>query len=199
MPEKRITDDDDELLGEEDQFEEQTERLEREAEKADDKKQAWEATLNDMEALADEYEDEGWDVLTIAAGDTAAIGRDTQDDEGEFGLSYVVGADDGATFEEMLEEGEFPVYDVYRQTQLGHVFMVTELRDPDTEQAIFIAGAYLQHDGQMCAYTAREEGEMYTHVKKLDGTVLGRIHHDGYEKFFPEADRMPDPEGWLDE
>ena len=199
MPEERITDDAD-LPEEQKQIKERQDRLEKEAVKADEKKQAWKATLADMDALAEAREAEGWDVLTIAAGDTAPIGRGTEEDEGEFGLSYVVGADDAAAFREAFEAGEFPVYDVFRQTQLGNVFVVTELRDPDTEQVVFIAGAYLQHDERMCAYTAREEGEMYTIVKKLDGTVLGKFHHDGYEKFFPEADRMPDPsEGWLDE
>jgi hypothetical protein len=199
MPEDRITDDTGLPEGQK-QIKEQNERLEKEAAKADEKKQAWKATLSDMHAIAEQREADGWNVLTIAAGDTTPIGRGTEEDEGEFGLSYVVGADDGEEFREMFEAGEFPVYDVYRQTQLGHVYIVTELRDPETEQAVFIAGAYLQHDEQMCAFTAREEGEMYTHVKKLDGTKLGIFHHDGYEKFFPEADRMQDPaEGWLDE
>lgn len=199
MPEDRITDDG-KLTKKQKQLQEQKQRLETEAAKADEKKQAWKATLADMDAIAEEREADGWDVLTLAAGDTAPLGRGTEDDEGEFGLSYVVGADDAEAFRDAFEAGEFPVYDVYRQTQLGHVFVVTELRDPDTDQVVLIAGGYLQYDEKMCAYTAREEGEMYTHVKKLDGTKLGVFHHDGYEKFFPKADQMPDPAaGWQDE
>jgi hypothetical protein len=33
---------------------------------------------------------------------------------------------------------------------------------------------------------------MYTHVRKLDKTHLGSFEHDGYQKFFPEADRIID-------
>lgn len=199
MPEERI-DDEDGLPEKQQRIKEQTERLERETANIDAKKEAWMATIEDMEAIAEAREDDGWDVLTLIAGDTGLMGRDTGDDNGEFGLSYIVGANDAEAFREVFEAGEFPVYDVYRQTQLGTVFIVTELRDPDTDQVVLIAGAYVQRDEQMCAYAAHQEDEMYTYVKKIDGTVLGVFHHDGYEKFFPEADRVPDPTGgWVDE
>lgn len=195
MPEKPL--DDDDLPEEQDEYKQRQERLESVASNADEYKQSWQATLEDMHALAEQREDEGWDVLELVAGDTAPMGRDTAEDDGEFGLSYVVGAEDAEAFREVFEAGEFPVYDVYRQTQMGHVFIVTELRDPETEQVVFVAGAYVQRDEKMCAYTAREEDEMYTHVRKLDGTTLGVFRHEGYEKFFPHADRMPDlSEGW---
>ncbi|GAA0287622.1 DUF7529 family protein [Halobacterium noricense] len=195
MPKKPLRDDD--LPEEQAERQDRQERLESLEANADEYKQSWTATLEDMHALAEQREAEGWDVLELIAGDTAPMGRDTNDEEGEFGLSYVVGAEDAEAFREVFEAGEFPVYDVYRQTQMGHVFLVTELRDPDTEQVVFVAGAYVQRDEQMCAYTAREEGEMYTHVRKLDGTELGVFRHEGYEKFFPHADRMPDlAEGW---
>ncbi|WP_208288395.1 hypothetical protein [Halobacterium sp. R2-5] len=196
MPEKPRNDSG--LPDEQEQQEERQRRVERVSQNADEYKQSWKATIEDMHALAEQREDEGWDVLELIAGDTAPMGRGTGEDEGEFGLSYVVGADDAEAFREVFEAGEFPVYDVYRQTQMGHVFVVTELRDPDIEQVVFIAGAYVQRDEKMCAYTAREEGEMYTHVRKLDGTKLGVFRHEGYEKFFPHADRMPDlDEGWV--
>ncbi len=196
MPEKPRNDSG--LPDEQEQQKERQRRVERVSQNADEYKQSWKATIEDMHALAEQREDEGWDVLELTAGDTAPMGRGTNEDEGEFGLSYVVGADDAEAFQEVFEAGEFPVYDVYRQTQMGHVFVVTELRDPDIEQVVFIAGAYVQRDEKMCAYTAREEGEMYTHVRKLDGTKLGVFRHEGYEKFFPHADRMPDlDEGWV--
>jgi len=195
MPKKPLRDDD--LPEEQEELQQREERLESMSVNADEYKQSWQATLEDMHALAEQRADEGWDVLELVAGDTAPVGRDTNDDDGEFGLSYVVGAEDAEAFREAFEAGDFPVYDVYRQTQMGHVFIVTELRDPDTEQVIFVAGAYVQRDEKMCAYTAREEGEMYTRVRKLDGTTLGVFRHEGYEKFFPHADRMPDlDEGW---
>jgi len=196
MPEKPL--DDTDLPEEQKRQQEREQQLESVAANAEEYKQSWNATLEDMHALAERREDEGWDVLELVAGDTAPMGRDTNEDDGEFGLSYVVGADDAEAFREAFEAGEYPVYDVYRQTQMGHVFVVTELRDPDIEQVIFVAGAYVQRDEEMCAYTAREEGEMYTHVRKLDGTKLGVFRHEGYEKFFPHADRMPDlSEGWV--
>ncbi|MGB9964483.1 DUF7529 family protein [Halobacterium hubeiense] len=198
MPEEPAPGDDDPLPEEQADVQEREDRLDDMAANADEYKQSWKATLEDMHALAEQREAEGWDVLELVAGDTAPMGRDTNDDDGEFGLSYVVGAEDAEAFREVVEAGEFPVYDVYRQTQMGHVFIVTELRDPGTEQVVFIAGAYVQRDEKMCAYTAREEGEMYTHVRKLDGTKLAVVRHDGYEKFFPHADRMPDlSEGWV--
>ena len=150
-------------------------------------KDAWSATIDDMEALATEYEAEGWHVVTITAGHTAPEPPDSGV-EGRFGLVYLVADNHADAFEEAFSAGEFPRYDVYRNTSSGEVFVVTVLLDPDSETAILLAGGYTRYHAQPLVNTAARAGEMYSHVQTLDGTHLGSFKHDDPEKFFPERD-----------
>ncbi|QDX40219.1 hypothetical protein [Salarchaeum sp. JOR-1] len=170
------------------------ERREQITENPGAKKDAWAQTLADMDALAEELEADGWRTVTLRAGDTATKGLDSnddpEDDDVRYGIVHVVPDNDAAAFADAFRDDGFPVYDVYRAEVDGRVFFVTELRDPETETAIFIAGNFLRHYAQPLVEAAVEHGRLYTHVQRLDGTHLGSFEHDGYEKFFPEADRV---------
>jgi hypothetical protein len=157
------------------------------ADNADVLKNAWQATLDDMEALAAEYEEEGWDTTAIPAGHTAAEHPDAGI-EGRFGLAYVIPDNHAEAFETAFEAGEFPRYDVFRNEVGGQAFLVTVLVDPGTETAILLAGGFERRASRQLMHTASEAGEMYTHVQTLDGTQLGSFQHDDPEKFFPASD-----------
>lgn len=170
-----------------DAFEAQKDDVERISSTADVHRDAWSQTLDDVRALAEEREADGWDVVTLRAGDTgpetAEMGvTDTH------GLVYVVPGNEAEEFREAFESGEFPMYDVYRQVVDGRMFVVTELLDPDSETAILVAGNFWRHQAGSLVREARETGTMYTHVQKLDHTHLGSFEHEGFEKFFPDPD-----------
>lgn len=192
MVDAPATDDNDELLEEDEAFEEHHERVEKIDENAPQLKRAWRDTLEDMEAIAEEHRENGLEVLDIAAVDAGPIGRDSSDDEGEFGMEFVIADNDAEEFADAFEAGDYTQYDIYRGEVEGRAFIVEELVDPDAERVILLAGAYPLKDIAMCAYAAREEGEMYTFVRTLDGTRYGAFHHDGYEKFFPRAEELPE-------
>lgn len=172
--------------------EEQEERAEYFASNAGQLKSAWRDTIEDMEAIGEEWRAEGFDVTEIVAVDAGPIGRDSNDDEGEYGMEFVIGDDDAEAFEEAFAAGDYPQYDVYRGEVQADAFIVEELVDPDAERVILLAGAYQLRNATMCAFAAREEGEMYTFVRTLDGTRYGAFKHEGYEKFFPRADDLPE-------
>jgi hypothetical protein len=169
--------------GGEDELEQEAERI---AAHHEARKDAWEATLSDMNAMAAELADQGWETVTVGAGDTAPEHPDAGE-EGRWGLVYVVPGNQAADFRDVFEEGAFPEYNVYRSVAGNQVFIVTELRDPDSQTAIFVAGAFSRARSQPLVETARHEGRMYTHLQKLDGTHLGSFEHEGYQKFFPDA------------
>jgi hypothetical protein len=174
-----------------DEVEDQFDEYDRLSASTDVHKNAWSRTLDDMRALADERRDDGWEVVTVHAGDTSPAAADA-DVTDTHGLTYVVGAGDADAFRDAFEQGEFPEYDVYRQDVDGRVFVVTELRDPDSETIILVAGNFWRHQAGPMVQQAKATGKMYTHVRKLDKTHLGSFEHDGYQKFFPEADRIID-------
>jgi hypothetical protein len=156
-------------------------------------KSAWQATLDEMDALADEFESEGWQTVRIAAGHTAPENPSTGDSE-RFGLTHVVPNNKAEEFTDLFEEGAFPQYEVYRNEVEGREFVLTVLTDPEKEAAILIAGSYELRHAPGCVRAAKREEKMYTHVQTLDKTHLGSFEHDDYTKFFPNADRI---ENWV--
>lgn len=148
---------------------------------------AWEATIEDARATAEDLEANGWAVVTLVAGDTAPESP-TAGDTDRFGLSYVVPDNEAGPFRKAFDAGEFPRYEVYRAERAGRVFLLTVLLDPGSEAAILLAGTYERRTADECIRAAVEADEMYTHVQLLDGTHLGTFRHENYEKFFPDED-----------
>ena len=153
---------------------------------ADALKNAWSATLEDMNALADEYEAEGWNVVAIPSGHTGPEAPDFGT-EGDFGLVYLIPDNYADDFETAFDAGEFPRYDVFRNEVGGQVFLVTVLMDPESETAILLAGGFERRQSRILVNVARERDEMYTHVETLDDR-LGSFRHDDPAKFFPATD-----------
>jgi len=147
-------------------------------------KSAWSMTLEEMQAMAEGREDDGWRTVSIGAGHTAPESPRMGDDD-RYGLTYVIPGNLAPPFREAYERGDFPLYDVFRGETETRTFLVTELLDHDSKTAIYLAGNFRHHDALELAETVVETGTMYTHVTKLDGTLLGSFEHEGYEKFFP--------------
>jgi len=159
-------------------------------------KAAWQGTLEDMEAMAEEREAEGWDTVTVTALDGAPKDSET-DDRDRHGLVFVVPDNQAEDLEAAIDAGSFPRYDVYRAEQSGEVFLVVEYLDPDTETAVLVAGTFELRYAAGTVAEAREEGETYTHYQTLDTTPVGSFRHDGadaVEKFVPHAD---DLDNWI--
>ncbi|WP_267641286.1 DUF7529 family protein [Haloarchaeobius amylolyticus] len=166
---------------------------ERIASNADVLSNAWEQALEEMELLAEQRREEGWEAVTVMAANTAPRNRRAgDDDDNRFGLVFVVPSNMGEDFSEAFEGKEFPQYEVYRREMNGNVFLVVEYMDPETETAIYIGSQYeLRHAAGM-VHDAEEEGEFYTYVQTLPGDILGVFKHDSHEKFVPHAERIDD-------
>lgn len=161
---------------------------ERIAANAERDKDAWQRVLDDMSAMAEEFEDDGWDVVDIAASHTAPENPDAGDTD-RFGFSYVIPDNDVEAFTDAFERGDFPKYRVFRKEVGSRVFQLTQFLDPETETAIFVAGTYEMLHAPALVKAAMREDKMYSHVQTIDGTVYGSFRHDDYTKFFPNPER----------
>lgn len=158
---------------------------------ADSIKAAWKATLEDMEAMADQRREEGWTVGAFMALDTAPTNPDAGKRD-NFGLEFVLANNDGEEFEELYEGKSFPQYEVYRAQDTGRAYLVVEYIDPETQTAIFVASEYELRHAPGMVKAARREDEMYTFVQLIDKSVIGAFEHDSVEKFVPNVDRIED-------
>ena len=146
--------------------------------------EAWQQTNEEMELLADERREEGWEAVTIPALHTSIVTKDMGDDD-EFGIEYVLPDNYAEEFTDSFDPDAVSEYQVYRTIANQNVFQVIELLTPEIETVIMIAGMYeLRHAGGI-KQNAEEEGELYTFVRTIDGTRLGMLKHDDYQPLLP--------------
>ena len=161
---------------------------ERMARTSDQATSGWEQTLEDMEALVEARADEGYETVTVVAGHTAPVDPSSGDTE-EWGLSYVV---PGNTVEDVMalyERATFEETGVYQASTGPYQFLVTECLDHDANLALYIAGSFEIRFAGTLVRTALEEGRMYSHLQRIDGTPLATIEHDDPEAFFPDPQK----------
>lgn len=145
----------------------------------------WSRLLDEMETIASTIEEEGWETLTVPAGDAAAVtaaGGYTD----RHGFTYVIPGDAAETFRDWFEPERFGRTEVYRATGGSHLFVLTVLRDQESERAVLIAGVIDRTELEAVERAARETDVMYSHLFGVDATHLGTIQHDDPAPFFPE-------------
>lgn len=156
-------------------------------------KNAWKATIQDMEGMAAELQEQGWQTTDLVA-DSTAPNPPSVGDSDRYGFIYVVADNLAAEFEPVFEEGHeqgggFEQYEVYRSETSGRVFQVTVFYDEPTANAILLAGTYEIFQAQELMQAAFERNELFTYLQTLDGTVVGSFRHEGWEHFFPDAEQ----------
>ena len=151
---------------------------------------AWQETLDDMWALEDDLQDEGWETLVTAAGHTTPVAP--AHGAGYWGLVHIVPDSDAEAIGDAVEAGEFPSYDVYRTEVEGRVFSVTVLLDPETETAVLVSNQFELRDAHELVEHTHEAGYVNSVFRYLDGTVVAQVRHDDPEKFFPRYDAFGD-------
>lgn len=162
---------------------------ERVAQHSDELKDNWQRALSDMQAMAEDRENQGYETLAIPAGDTTPLSPDMGESD-RWGLSHVVPGNYADDFEDLYEGSTFEETGVYQMDSGGYVFVVTECIDLDDEVVVFVAGTYDMRQAGGLVDAATEREKMYTHVKKLDGTLLGTFEHDDPSAFFPDPDKF---------
>jgi cation transport regulator ChaC len=151
---------------------------------ADALKKAWKNTLDEMDALADEYEAEGWETTTVPVGHTAPESPQGGDTD-RWGFVFTVPDNFADEVQETVAEREFPEYDVYRNQVAERVFLVVVYLDPASEHALLVAGNYQVAYARTLMEKATTEGEVYSYLRTLDDTQLAVFKHDDPEKFMP--------------
>lgn len=155
--------------------------------------EAWEQLLDEMHEIADDREDDGWEVLELVADHTSPLSKD--DGADRWGLSHIVPDSDAEAFEEFYDRERFTEYLAYGQVIQTYMYLVTELIDPAAEDSVLIASRYDQHLGKGMINSAKSEDVLHTHVQKIDGTVVGSFEHETYGPLIGEpVEPNPDEE-----
>lgn len=146
-------------------------------------KDAWERTLKDAERTAEDLGNNGWKTLTVPTG-AVTLKSPSAGKSDRFGFIHVVPGNYADEYNENFSHANYTSYDVFRKEIEREVYFITVLYATDSRKAILLAGAFLSDQQGKLKEVATEEGEVYTHLQRLDGTHLCSVKHEQFEKFF---------------
>ncbi|MGA9402031.1 DUF7529 family protein [Haladaptatus sp.] len=136
----------------------------------------WENVIDDMDATAAEYDDEGWETVQLHPGDVTPLWLDEDD---EFGLDVLVPDNEFEEVEELMDDGvSFDAFEFYRALADGLVFGVVVMEDHDAETAVLYPVYYDMQGAEGMLDDATEAGEMYTFVRTLSEDRVQFVHDD---------------------
>lgn len=148
---------------------------------------AWSRTLDELWAMNEDLEADGWDTVAIPSGHTALVTEAMGETDRE-GFVFVVPGDRGEEFEDAFERGEFDEYEVFRQEAGRYLYLIVRVADTDREIAVLLAGGADMRKAEIndAIERLREGDEIYTHVQLLDATHLGSFRHEDPSLFIPD-------------
>jgi hypothetical protein len=127
----------------------------------------WDQVIADMEATAEEYREDGWEVAEVHPGDVTVVDPDAEVDR--WGLDLLVPSNEFETVEQWVvtEDSAFDSYEVFRAEVDGYVYAVVAMRDESDRRAILFPVHYDPGQAESTFRYARDEGTMYTHLHSL--------------------------------
>ncbi|WP_247001658.1 DUF7529 family protein [Halosolutus gelatinilyticus] len=131
---------------------------------------AWDRVVEDMEATADAYREDGWDAIECHPGDVTAVGDgDVQRDDARTGVDVLVPDDEFDRAAAAVDgPGEFDEVNVFRAEENGIVFFVAALENGVAETVILVPGYYGVRRSGSFLETVEREDELRLHVRPLD-------------------------------
>lgn len=145
----------------------------------------WDATLEELAALAEQRRTDGWTVVTVSAVETEP--EPPGEDTAQSGLVYTVRDETADELTSLLAEAALDEFETYRRTVGGACYLVTELRDTHQQRCVLVAGAYDVAAAEPVAAHARKTGSIATRFHRLDGSVVAAVRHEAYEKLLPRS------------
>ncbi len=124
----------------------------------------WDLLLEEMDAEAAAYAEEGWETLELHPGDVTARDGSVAD----IGLDVLVPDNEFETLETALADG-VDSYEVFRSTPGESVAALVVLEDAVRELAVFVPVYYDRNDEAAAALlkTALEDGELTLILRTL--------------------------------
>ena len=154
----------------------------------------WGEVVEDMEATANQYADQGWYAFMCHPGDVTPIVHTDDDGEvTEYGLDVLLPDNEFEDLEDLLDDGvEFDSFEAFSAREEGMVYLVVAMEDHDAEKAVLYPAYYDVQGAQEMLDVAAETGTMYTFVRTLSEDRIQFTHDDGGAFQPPASDEESD-------
>lgn len=150
----------------------------------------WEDVIEDLEATAAEYAEDGWETVVCHPGDVtplptaSAVVNDVAVDR--LGLDLLLPGNEFEAVTDAVEGVSFEEYDAYRGESGSVVFAVIVMKGDD-DTAVCFPIYYDADDARVMLKRASEAGELRTYLRPLDDSQRVVFSHADPERLFPEG------------
>jgi hypothetical protein len=151
---------------------------------------AWERVVEDMEATAAEYREDGWETIECRPGDVTPLPApstdeippadeadgspgadrdpvDAGDEDDRYGLDALLPGDEFRAVSEAVADATFDEYEVFRADRGDVAFLVVAMLARDARRAVLVPLYYAHGRATEMARRAREAAEMRVVVRPL--------------------------------
>ncbi len=154
----------------------------------------WEDVIDDLEATAAEYAEDGWETVVVHPGDVTPLPTKTavlnEADVDRLGFDVLLPGDEFEAVAETVENTTFGEYDAYRGESGSLVFAVVVMKSDD-DTAVCFPIYYDADDAGIMLKRAAEQAELRTYLRPLDDSERVVFVHAAPERLFP-AEFDPD-------
>jgi len=125
----------------------------------------WDEVVDDMEATAAEYRENGWEPIEVHPGDITPLPPDND----RFGLDVLVPDDEFETVSAAVEadDAAFDSVEVFRASTRGTVFLVVAVEDEATGRVVLVPAFYVVREASDTLEGTRRRGELPIHLRPL--------------------------------
>lgn len=140
----------------------------------------WQELIDDADATAAEYEENGYETCTVHPGDVTPITGDP------FGIDVLAPGNEFEAIQTIAAEAHFHSYHVYHMEKSGVRFLVLVVegtRNGD-DVAVLIPLYLVLDEIAELEQQAKDDGVIYTHVRPLSDDTRVSFTHEDPELFF---------------
>jgi len=142
--------------------------------------QNWDTTLDDLNKISTEYENDGWETVVLHPGEVQVV----SEDKDLTGLDILIPDDEYRELEDKLESGiSFDSYEVYKDLLDGVVHLIVVLEDASAKTVLMYPAYYSNEDSELLTSVCRENG-LRTYLRRLSGEFV-ELTHTNPELFAP--------------
>lgn len=140
----------------------------------------WDDLLDDVQAIAAEYKENGWETLVLHPGDIATI------TEGDAGFRLIVPESELNALAEAVKGAEesFNEFELHRAPTDDLLLFIVVVKSSDYDHAILFPTYYEPDVDEEFVTAVREQGSVFTEITNLDQSRRYSFRHDDPSLFF---------------
>lgn len=148
----------------------------------------WQAVVEESQALAADYEDDGWTVFAPVPGDVVPLPAPTDSEVRKVGFDLLLSGDEFERLQELVTDAAFDEFEAYRAQDGGIVYLSLVFKASTAETAVCVPLYYQVADADRMLDRVRAGDPMRAYFHPLAGDEHVEFDLQDPRPVFPPED-----------